>query len=288
MATSHYFNNYAATKINEVQLYEDVLIESIKIMGHDVWYMPRENWNENDNIFGENVQSKFDRAYLMEMYLANVQGWEGDGELFTKFGLELRQGTNLVVAKRTFNKYMPTSITPRPREGDLIYVPVMQQLFEIKFVEEELLFFARGYRYPYIFELRCEVFRYSSEQINTGVDQIDQVDQNATYTVVLDVSGTGNFNIGEMVYQGANLTSSTASAKVADWDPNNKKLNLYHIKGEFSQSASLKSTDTNLTFTITSTDTLGDNVYYDLFDNKQLQDEANTIMVLQSNPFGNP
>jgi hypothetical protein len=256
--------------------------------GHDVYYMPRENWNENDNIFGENVQSKFDRAYMMEMYLANVQGWEGDGELFSKFGLELRQGTNLVVAKRTFNKYMPTVITPRPREGDLIYVPVMQQLFEIKFVEEELLFFTRGYRYPYIYELRCEVFRYSSEQLNTGVEQIDQVDPNATYTIVLDVRGTGNFNIGEMVYQGANLKSSSASAKVSDWDPNGKKLSLYHIKGDFQSTSNVKSVDTNLSFSVTTADTLGDNVYYDLFDNKQLQDEANTIMVLQTNPFGNP
>jgi hypothetical protein len=257
-------------------------------MGHDVWYMPRENWNENDNIFGENVQSKFDRAYMMEMYLANVQGWEGDGELFTKFGLELRQGTNLVVAKRTFDKYMPTNITPRPREGDLIYVPVMQQLFEIKFVEEELLFFARGYPYPYIYELRLEVFRYSSEQISTGVDQIDQIDTNATYTIVLDVRGTGNFNIGEMIYQGSNIANSTASAKVGNWDPNNKKLSLYHVKGEFITSSNIHSSDTNLSFSITTADTLGDNVYYDLFDNKQLQDEANTIMVIQQNPFGQP
>jgi len=288
MSTSHYFNNYAGTKINEIRLYEDVLIESIKIMGHDVWYMPRENFDENDNIFGENVQSKFDRAYMMEMYLANVQGWEGDGELFTKFGLEIRQGTNLIVAKKTFDKYMPTSITPRPREGDLIYVPVMQQLFEIKFVEEELLFFTRGYKYPYIYELRCEVFRYSSEQINTGVEQIDSVDKDATYTVVLNVSGTGNFNIGESVYQGSNVANSTASAKVGDWDPNNKKLSVYHVKGEFSTTSNIRSTDTNLSFTITSTDTLGDNVYYDLFDNKDLQDEANNILVIQSNPFGNP
>lgn len=288
MSTSVYFNNYAGTKINEVRLYEDILVESIKIMGHDIWYLPRENWNENDNIFGENVQSKFNRAYQMEVYLANVQGWEGDGEIFTKFGLEIRQGTNLIIAKKTFDKYMPTAITPRPREGDLIYVPVMQQIFEIKFVEEELLFFTRGYKYPYIYELRCEVFRYSSEQMNTGVEEIDDIDKNATYTVVLDVTGTGNFNIGEMVYQGSNLSSSTVSAKVSNWDPNNKKLSIYHVKGDFSTSSNVKSVDTNLSFSISTADILGDNVYYDLFDNKQLQEEANTIMVIQQNPFGNP
>ena len=167
-------------------------------------------------------------------------------------------------------------------------ISVMQQLFEIKFVEEELLFFTRGYRYPYIYELRLEVFRYSSEQLNTGVEEIDLVDPNVTYTVVLDVNGTGNFNIGEMVYQGSNLSSSTASAKVSNWDPNNKKLSLYHIKGDFSTSSNVKSVDSNLSFTITTADILGDNVYYDLFDNKQLQEEANTIMVIQQNPFGNP
>lgn len=288
MATNHYFNNYAATKINEVRLYEDVIVESIKIMGHDCWYLPRENWDENDKLFGENVQSKFSRAYQMEMYLANVEGWEGDGELFTKFGLEIRQGTNLIIAKKTFDKYMPTTVSPRPREGDLIFVPVMQQIFEIKYVEEELLFFTRGYKYPYIYELRCEVFRYSSEQLNTGVDIIDDVDKNATYTLSLGVTGTGNFNIGEMVYQGNTYATSTASAKVSDWNPTTKKLNLYHIKGDFTTTSNVKSIDSNLSFTVTSTNPLADNVYYDLFDNEQLQSEANNIMIIQQNPFGNP
>ena len=91
-----------------------------------------------------------------------------------------------------------------------------------------------------------------------------------------------------MVYQGNTFVTSTASAKISNWDPNNKKLSIYHVKGDFSTSSNVKSIDTNLSFSIATTDTMGDNVYYDMFDNKQLQEEANTIMVIQQNPFGNP
>ena len=99
MATNHYFHNFTGTKINEQRLYEDVIVESIKIHGHDVYYLPREQWDDTDPIFGENIQSRFERAYQMEMYIANVDGWEGQSDLFSKFGLEIRDNSNFIVAK---------------------------------------------------------------------------------------------------------------------------------------------------------------------------------------------
>lgn len=289
MATSHYFRNYAGTASNQSRLYEDIIAESIRMMGHDVFYMPRENWDDTDTLFGENVESKFERAYQIDMYIANVNGWEGQGEFFSKFGLEIRQGVNFIISRRTFDKYIPSTIAIRPREGDLIYVPMMKQIFEIKFVEEELLFFTLGKKEPYIYELRCEVFRYSNEKMDTGMDIIDQIENNNSYTISLNLSGTGNYNIGETVYQGNNLATATTTAEVSDWTPITRNMKVINIKGQFVNTANVKGSISNTSSAITSSDTLGDHVFYDIFDNKILQDEANTFVdMTEVNPFGNP
>ena len=267
-----------------------MIAESIRIHGHDVWYLPRESWANTDMIFGENVASRFERAYQMEMYIANVQGWEGEGDIFTKFGLEIRENSNFVVSRRVFERYVPTSVTRIPRGGDLIYVPVMQKVFEIKFVEEELLFFAKGLRLPYIYELRCEVFRYTNERINTGVETIDEIDDMSSYTMEIAVTGTGNYNIGEIVYQGANLTYCTASAKVSNWDPNSRKIYVVDVAGVFeSASGNVKGYATNLSCAIVTVDTHADYTYFDMSDNKDIQTEANVLVnTTETNPFGAP
>lgn len=257
--------------------------------GHDIYYLPRESWSDTDEIFGENLSSRFDRAYQMEMYIANTDGFSGDNELFTKFGLEIREGSNFIVSKRTFDKYVPSNLTIRPREGDLLFVPVMNRIFEIKFVEEELLFFGKGLRTPYIYELRCELFRYNNEKIDTGVEVIDDIDVNASYTIELVLSGTGNYNIGEIVYQGANLAAATVTAKVNNWDPNNRKIYLVDIKGNFANGSNIIGAVSNTNGVVLSTDTLGDHVFYDFFNNKQIQTEANNIIdFTETNVFGTP
>lgn len=289
MATSHYFNNFSANKINEQRMYEDLLSESIRIGGHDVYYLPRENWDDTDEIFGENIHSKFERAYHMEMYLANIEGFEGDSEFFSKFGLEIRDTSNFILSKRTFDKYVPSELTTRPREGDLIFVPVFNKIFEIKFVEEELLFFSKGRRLPYLYELRAEAFRYGNEQINTGVEQIDEVESQAVYSVKLNLTGSGNFLIGETVYQGSNVAYSSASATVQNWDPNSNELTVITIKGNLNASANIRGETSGTNKSIAVLDSMGDNVYYDLYNNKDLQLEANNFVDLSEiNPFGNP
>lgn len=290
MAVSHYFNNYSGVATNEQRLMDDVIVESIKIMGHDCWYVPREGFNPTDPIYGENPQSKFERAYHMEMYLANVEGYEGDGDFFSKFGLEIRDTSNFVCSRRTFERYVPSSIAIRPREGDLIFVPVLQKLFEIKFVEEELMFFSLGNRQPYIYEMRCELFRYSQESINTGVDEIDHVEHTLGYAIELDMTtGSGNYFQDERVYQGANLTYSTASADVKSWDPSTKVLQLINIIGQFASNTSLRGNTSNASYTTGTIDTLGDYLDYDTYDNKHIQDEvADFLDLSENNPFGAP
>jgi hypothetical protein len=272
---------------------EDVIVESIEIMGHDIYYLPRDSWSSDDTILGENVASKFSRAYVIEAYLANVEGYEGDGDFFSKFGLEIRDTSNFVVSRRSFERYVPSDYALRPKEGDLIFVPVMQKIFEIKFVEEELMFYSIGKRTPYIYELRCELFRYSNENIDTGIDEVDHVEHTLSYTIKLNVNqGNGNnFYAGEVVYQGisANSSNSVAVGEVKEWQPLSNSILLMNIKGDFSANTLLVGTVSNSRYNIVSVDSMGDHVEYDLYDNKQLQDEANTFIdISEVNPFGNP
>lgn len=290
MATSVYFNNFSPAVINEHMLLEDLIVESIQIMGHDVKYLPREVYDQTDDVLGESVNSKFTRAYGMEMYLANVEGYEGDGDFFSKFGLEIRDTSNFVVSRRSFEKYVPSTIARRPREGDLIFVPLLGKVFEIKFVEEELMFFSLGKRQPYMYELRCEVFRFSNEDFETGDEEVDDLEHSAAYTVNMILStGTGNYNQDEIVYQGSNLSHATATAEVKHWIPETKNLELINIKGNLIAAANLIGSSSNARYTVASLDDLADLVDYDDSDNRVIQTEANTFIDLSEiNPFGVP
>ncbi len=290
MATSVYFNNYSVGVINEQRLLEDLIVESIQIMGHDCFYIPRDSYNGDDEIYGETVNARFTRAYSMETYVANVEGYEGDGDFFSKFGLEIRDTSNFIVSARAFNKYVPSNIADRPREGDLLYVPVMRKLFEIKFVEEELLFFSIGKRNPYIYEMRCELFRFSDEDFSTGVEDIDAAESEASYTIELDLNnGSGSFYDGEIVYQGSNVATSNIKATVTDFDLTTKKLKLHNIVGTFATGTTIRGVTSNTVYTVTATDVLGDSVFYDDYDNKEIQTEGALFIDLSEiNPFGMP
>jgi hypothetical protein len=290
MATSVYFNNYSPSVINENMLLEDLIVESIQIMGHDIKYLPREVYDQADDVLGESVNSKFTRAYGMEMYLANVEGYEGDGDFFSKFGLEIRDTSNFVVSRRAFERYMPSNIAIRPREGDLLFVPVLNKIFEIKFVEEELMFFSLGKRAPYIYELRCEVFRFSNEDFETGDEVIDDMEHAAAYTVSLTLgTGIGNYFKNEIVYQGSNLAYATASAEAKHWIPETKVIEVINVKGEFTANANVIGTQSNTIYRLASSDTLADLVDYDDSDNRIIQTEADTFIDLSEiNPFGVP
>lgn len=291
MATSVYFQNFSAATINEQRLMEDVIVESIQIMGHNVKYLPREAYDSADDVMGESPQAKFGRAYTLEMYLANVEGYEGDGDFFSKFGIEIRDTSNFVLSRRTFEKYIPSTIATRPREGDLIFVPLLGKIFEIKFVEEELMFFALGKRSPYIYELRCEVFRYSQEDFETGDKEIDDIEHLIAYTVELSLgNGSGDFQSDELVYQGSNSTTgATATAEVKEWDPITKKLEIINIKGAFNNTIAVKGVSSNANYIVTSYDDLADLISNDDSDNRIIQTEANNFIDLSEiNPFGTP
>ena len=176
MPTNFYFQsgNTSGTT-SEQRLIEDLIIESLKIYGHDVFYLPRTLVKE-DTIFDEDTLSKFTQAYPLEMYLENVEGFGGDGELFSKFGLEVRDSATFILARRRWDELVISSggtftQDTRPSEGDLLYFQKTNSLFEIREVEFNNPFYQANKLY--IYRLKCELFEYSSEIIETGITELD-------------------------------------------------------------------------------------------------------------------
>jgi hypothetical protein len=155
-----------------------LVVESIRIYGHDVYYLPRTRIND-DAVLGEESYSEFNSHHFVEMYIKNVEGFAGQGDFLSKFNLEIRDQVTFTIARRTFSEEIGsyTSFT-RPREGDLIYFPLNNKIFEIKFVEHEAIFYQLGSLQT--FDLTCELFEYNNERLNTGIDLVDSKQKSLT------------------------------------------------------------------------------------------------------------
>lgn len=171
MSTNVFFNNFQSSQ--EQLLIESLIIESIKIYGQDMYYIPRTRI-AFDTIYSEDTLSEFNTAYFVEMFIKSIDGFQGDGDFISKFGLEIRDRVTLTIARRTFNEEIGAAAEfNRPREGDLIYFPLNRKVFEIKFVEHEAIFYQLGSLQTY--DLQCELYEYSSEKFNTGIPDIDDM-----------------------------------------------------------------------------------------------------------------
>lgn len=176
MATvNHYFQSGRYIGRNSEQnLYEDLIIESMKIYGLEVYYVPRKSFNQ-DNILTEDPLNTYEHAYPIEMYMENVGGFEGDGELLTKFGLEIRDNANFIVSRRRWNQVVGSKgqsvLEARPAEGDVIYFPLTKSFFEIRKVDGQTPFYQLGKLYVY--KMSCELMQFSNERFNTGIYEID-------------------------------------------------------------------------------------------------------------------
>lgn len=170
MAINPYFKDYSG----EQDLVEDLTIELIKTMGRDMIYIPRMAV-VLDELYGEQRGSYFKNGIPIEMYIDSVNGFEGQGDIATKFGIEIRDNVSLTVSKKRFIQELKTKFPDiiRPREGDLIFFPLAKALFEINFVEHENPFYQHGKLYSY--RLTCELMSYNTEEVETGNTDIDAV-----------------------------------------------------------------------------------------------------------------
>ncbi len=189
MPTNFFFNNYQSSQ--EQSLLENLIIESIKIYGEDMYYIPRK-LNNYDEIYGADDQSSYDNAYMIEMYIKSIDGFTGDGSFMSKFGLEIRDRVVFSMAQRIFNEEVGTFTSQlRPNEGDLIYFPLNKKCFQIKFVQKYEMFYQLGALQTW--EVTCELFEYSGESLNTGIPEIDSLqkkfDTNAYSWALKDEDG---------------------------------------------------------------------------------------------------
>lgn len=288
MATSVYFNNYNSSP--EQRLVEDLMIETIKINGVDCYYIPNINESARDLIYGEDPLKKFTAAYPLEMYITNVDGYEGEREFFSKFGLEIRNNMSVIISKRSFARWMPLSYH-RPREGDLIYIPFLAQtgeMYEIKYVNFSEAFYVLGNKYPFFYKLELEKFKYSQETIDVGISNIDELVPQEAYNITLNmniVSGNGNYTVGESVHN----TANTAYGTVVYWDRPTGVLKVTDLYGTFANSSLVTgNTSGAARYITTAPDELADPLEREVYNNKLIQTEADAILDLsESNPFGN-
>ena len=196
MPTNVYFDT--GTK-QEQALYEDLMIEQLQIYGQDVYYIPRKMAG-TDAIWQEDISSSFESSYLIEMYMENIDGYEGEKELMSKFGLDIQDDATFVVARRRWEQFISVDnniiVSSRPNEGDLVYFPKGNKLFEITFVDQDDPFY-QVHNLP-TYKLKCKTFEYASEVIDTGIAEIDAIDADNSldmmqHQITLEtVTGTGS------------------------------------------------------------------------------------------------
>lgn len=194
MSTNFYFNNF--TNSMEQNLIEDLVIESIKIYGHDVFYCPRKAGNL-DEIYGEDPLTEYTTAFSIDMYIRSYDSYEGDGQFLSKFNLEIRDQVTFTVAVRTFfNEVAQYTYVPaltRPLEGDLIYLPMADRLFQIKYVNKTPVFYQMGNIQMY--DVVAEMFEYSGEVLNTGIEAIDNIEKTYTLNTLSSKVNANTFNL---------------------------------------------------------------------------------------------
>ena len=269
MARNPYFKDYGG----EQNVAEDLTVEAIKATGRDMVYIPRSILTKDD-LFGESKLSKFE----------NVDGFEGEGDVLSQYGIQIKDRVELIVSKRRFQEEITSHEgIGRPQEGDLIYFPLSKTLFEINFVEHENPFYQLGKLFTY--KLSCEVYTLTmQDEIETGIEDIDTVEEERKeYMIKLNLgskrSTTVNYYEGEEVFQragfvGATASDATATATVTEWDLTNKILYIANLEGTLStgSSESIMGTVSTAEYLLSSKETTNTIVVHEPGDNQPAGD----------------
>ncbi len=281
MPTNLYFQN--TTSHAEQELINSLTSEVIQIHGLDVFYIPRTLVKE-DVLLGEDVLAKFSTAYEIEMYLKTTEGFGGEGDLVSKFGLDVRDEVIFTVHKDRFE--LATDMS-KPLEGDLVFLPISKGLFEIKFVEHEQPFYQAGKNYS--FDITCELYQYSEEQLETGIADIDNIEreQSAAIDLIMTAGGSGTFGVDESVYQGSSLANATGKGVVVSWDSSTRTLRVNDTSGTFAASTDVTGDVSGAVWTQASAADYQELPTTPFADNKEFETDGDAILDFsESNPFG--
>jgi|TARA_R100000005_G_C4949803_1_gene170795 hypothetical protein len=284
---SHASRLKANGSAQEQKFLENLVVESIEIYGQDIYYLPRTYVNR-DTIFQEVENSRFTQALQVRAYVNNVEGWEGQGELLSKFGVRIEDKTTFIFSREKFTEKVDDNATlnveGRPNEGDLIWFPVTKHLFEIKFVEAERPFYQLGK--GFVWECQCELFEYSDEALDTGVTEIDAIETTFANAVTVNfaIGGTGDFTVGEIVAGG----TSNVTAEVKSWDSSNRQLQVYNRSGIFTIPETVTGQTSSAAWTTASYNTLNNVNTNDTIDQNFSFETADDDIIdfSEGNPFG--
>ena len=282
MALNTYFSQGTT---GEQDLTQSLVNEQIKMFGRDVYYIPR-TLVKQDTVFGEDTMSKFEGAYLIEAFIEDNSGFRGDGDMFTKFGVQIADQATFVISRTRFTEAVDDNATliveGRPNEGDLVYFPMANKIFEIQFVEYEVPFFTLGKQYTW--GLRCELFQYSDEDIDTGITEVDAIEVNYANAISVNVAegGSGDF-VAEEIVTGGN---SNVTATVKSWNSATRQLVVYNRSGIFSIPETLTGNTSSAAWTSATYNTLN-NTNDESQSNWAIETQSDAIIDFsEGNPFG--
>jgi hypothetical protein len=223
------------------------------------------------------------------MYIKSIDGFEGEGDFISKFGLQIKDQITFTVARRRWAELnvQGEGRADAPAEGDLIYFPTTGSLFQVMFVEDESIFYQTGGLQVY--DILCEMFFYSDQSLNTGIEVIDAIERVQSYSIDFTMNtGSGVYTVGEQVYQGASLAAATVKGEVASWNATDKVLNLINMTGNFSGTVNIIGNDSSATYSITSFDAQSSAADTAVSaDNAEIEAAADAIIdFTEGNPFG--
>jgi hypothetical protein len=305
MPTSHYFPLDYQNNNSETNLIQDLVDEQIKLFGADVYYLPRKNIT--DGVLDEIIHSEFTSLIAIEVMLQNVQGFGDNSEFISKFGLKITDEITITVSKRRWEeevtKLNDIKIKERPNEGDLIYFPLTSNLYEIKFVDRESVFYQLGQIYFYT--LTCEIYDIGNDRFDTNIPEIDDVELENDYSisVLLEEGGSGDYIRGDVVeyhsvsddgYGGYIFVPLGITATVANWYAPDRTLELINVTGDFAPGQAVIKQNgsdyesTGIWFIDDNPATVNiDNSNSEYDDNKYIETAADDILdFTEKNPFG--
>jgi hypothetical protein len=279
--SNKYFNLYRQKK--EQNLLQDLVEEAIKIHAIDVIYIPR-NLEHVDPILREDPLANFNDYHHIEVYIRDYDGFQGDGNVLSKFGLEIRNQITFSISRKSFSKIFGAEMV-RPREGDLIYLPLSTAvgLYEIMFVNEASTFYNLGEFYT--FDLRCEQYAFQDENISTGIKDLDENVADGSEVLVLKLqSSTGTFTENELIYQGDTALSATSRARFIEY-ASPTEMKIKDVYGTFlSTSGVIKGSISNVQATLAASIDTSD-IRDDYSSQNKTFNELEFIDFTESNPF---
>ena len=283
MPTSPYFPTYYQGYSGEQDLAQDLVDEQIKLFGSDIYYLPRTIFK--DTTLDDIIYSKFENQFQVEMLLVNVQGFGDQSEFISKFGLRITDEVKFIVSSRRWDQTSDgydLTVIGRPNEGDLLYFPLTEDLYEIKFVERESPFYQFGKLQFYV--MTAEIYEVGNDKIDTGVDEIDEIETlfSSAIGITMAVGGTTDFTVGETVTGSV----SNETGEVKSWDSVNRILQVINRTGTFATGENITGDDSGAVWTVATYSTI-ENTNSEYNQNAYIEDEADELIDWgERNPFG--